>query len=119
MNGGGSALKALAHRVGVDAAERIVLQRVPHGEDIMPARREHTANFAIGLVFVGEEHHAELAQDGVKFAVGERQRGRVRQLKSHVLVGAELRASDFDHSGVEVGRDDLSRSGKRVAQSAA
>jgi hypothetical protein len=46
-----------------DPAERVVAVRVPNAEHIAAARGEHAADLPIGLVFIREEHHADLAYD--------------------------------------------------------
>jgi hypothetical protein len=63
---------------------------------------------------VGEEHHAELADDEVEGSVLERQVLCVCGLKSDML-GTDALRRDLDHRRVEVGRDDL-RLGHRLTQ---
>ena len=79
-----------ADRASENAGERIVIDRVPVAEDIASAGLQHPARFAISLLLVGEEHHAELADHRVERPVGEGKRGRVGRLERDGLAGPEF-----------------------------
>jgi hypothetical protein len=100
--------KDRGERVRHDVGELVVLDPVPRVEEERTARAKDAARFGVGVALVGEEHDAELADDGVELAVGEGQLHRVGLLPLHRPRGADL-PRGRDHAGVEVGGDDLGR----------
>jgi hypothetical protein len=62
---------------------------------------------AVGLVLVGEEHDAELADQRIEGAVLERQRRRVRRLEFDLLVGPEFSPCDLQHGRIEIACDQM------------
>ena len=73
-------------------------------------------NLAIGRILVRKEHHAELAYDGVKGAVRERQRGGISGLEVHLFTRPELRARYLKHRWIEISRRQVRVRRQDVAQ---
>ena len=103
------------HLLG-DLGERVALDRVPDGEQIMAAAREDAVRFGMRAHPVGEEHRAELADDEVEARVLEGKLLRVGLPKAH-RVRLDLLRRDVEHRLVEVGGDDL-RVGQRIVERA-
>jgi hypothetical protein len=94
----------------------------------LPINRSPIANWArLGVPDIGcrdsdrvirEEHDAELAHNGVKARVGERQGGRIGGLELDRFVRTKLSAGDFQHWWLEVGGDQTSFARQQIAQAA-
>jgi hypothetical protein len=54
-----------------NSTELVVGVRVPNIEQVPATGSEHAVNFTVGFILVWKKHHAELADNGVKAAVGE------------------------------------------------
>src|SRR6266571_7297112 len=76
--------------------------RVPNAEEVMAARNKHAVHLAVGFFLVGEEHHAELAQDGIENRIWKRQSSGVGRLKIDLIAGSKLRARYYEHRRVQV-----------------
>jgi hypothetical protein len=87
-----------------DPAERVVAVRVPNAEDVPSTGGENAAGLTVRSVFVGEEHHPELAGDGIEGAIREGQRRGVGGLELDLFAGPELAARHREHGRIEVGR---------------
>ena len=85
-----------------DPGDLVVLDGVPHVEEVEPAGTKHPMRLAEAAGLVGEEHEPELAHDGVECAVGERQARPIRLLPVDPT-GAHHDPGMRDHRLVEIG----------------
>jgi hypothetical protein len=101
-----------------NSAERVVTMRIPNVEQIVAARGKDAINLAIGFIFVGKEHHAELAHNRVEAAIREGQYRGIGRLEFDLLAGSELCTRDFEHRRIEIGRRQAYASRQLIAQPA-
>src|SRR5258708_7839868 len=97
--------------------EFVLLDAVPGVEEEQSARAQHATCLREGLRLVGEEHHAELAHDGVELSILERQLHGVRLAPLHRAPypdGAGL----LEHRRIEVRGDDGHVGGQRGIEGA-
>jgi hypothetical protein len=72
----------------------------------MAAGTQYASRFSVRADFVGEEHHAELAEDKVETFVGERQIVCIRGLEDDAF-GTDALRRELEDRWVDVGGDDL------------
>jgi len=84
----------------------------------MAARGKDALDLAIRSVFVGKEHHAELAHDLIEAAIREGQCRGVGRLEFDLFARSKLCARDFEHWRIEIGRRQAYAGRQEIAPSA-